>query len=297
MRINQLSALVALAETGSIRGAARVLGLSQSAVTRVLRELETGLGATLLVRKTHGTEFTPAGQSLLSHARLVLTTMTRAERDVARLSGQAQVRVRMAVTPVLAAFSLRRMVSEFHQRYPDGALDMDIGFMLTVLPKLTEGDLDFAVILAESAALPTDITFVRIREIQMIPVASERAGLTGPVSWDDLARLRWAINPSPASSDQAVLTWLRGRGIELGQVPVYCRSPYLLSILSESSDIVELCPEPLYRQQLHARGMRAIQVPDLPPPMQMGVVYLTHMPRPEPVQWLVDAAIRMAKSF
>lgn len=297
MRLNQFRALVTLAESGSIRGAARDLGLSQSAVTRTLREMERELGATLLIRQTHGTEFTPAGQSLLSHARLVLTTMQRAEEDVRRLSGLEQTTVRMAITPVLAAFSLRRLVSDFGTRYPTGSLDMDIGFMLAALPKLTEGKLDFAVILADSATLPSDMTFLKIRDIQMIPVANASAGLSGPISWEDLAKLRWAINPSPSSSDQALLNWLEGRGIWLEQVPVYCRSPYLLSILSEAEDIVELCPEPLYRKQLHARGMRALDVPDLPPPMQMGVIYLTHMPRSEPVQWLIDASIRMASSF
>ncbi|AHD02044.1 LysR family transcriptional regulator [Leisingera methylohalidivorans] len=297
MQLNQLRALVTLAECGSIRGAARALGLSQSAVTRTLREMERELGATLLIRQTHGTDFTTAGQSLLSHARLVLATMQRAEEDVRRLTGQVQANVRMAITPVLAAFSLRRLVADFGARYPTGSLDMDIGFMLTTLPKLTEGHLDFAVILADSATLPSDMTFVKVREIQMIPVANASAELSGPISWEDLAKRRWAINPSPASADQALLDWLGRRGIQLQQVPVYCRSPYLLSILSEADDIVELCPEPLYRKQLHAHGMQAIGVPDLPPPMQMGVVYLTHKPRSEPVQWLIDAAIRMAGRF
>lgn len=40
MKLHQLQALVASAEAGSIRGAARALGLSQAAVTRALRELE-----------------------------------------------------------------------------------------------------------------------------------------------------------------------------------------------------------------------------------------------------------------
>ena len=297
MQLSQIRALVSLAESGSIRGAARALGLSQSAVTRSLREMERDLGATLLIRQTHGTEFTAAGQSMLSHARLVLTTMERAQEDVQRLSGQRQTNVRVAITPVLAAFSLRRLVADFGARYPDGLLDLDVGFMLKALPKLIEGHLDFAVVLADSATLPSDMTFVKIREIQMIPVANQAAGLSGPIGWEDLARRRWAINPSPAGSDQAFLDWLDRRGIRLQQAPIHCRSPYLLSILSEADDVVELCPEPLYRKQLYARGLRAIEVPDLPPPMQMGVVYLTHMPRSEPVQWAIDAAIRMARSF
>ena len=82
MKTHQLKALVALAENGSIRGAARDMGLSQSALTKTLRELETQTGAALLVRASRGTRFTPAGKVLVDHARLILTTMRRAEEEV-----------------------------------------------------------------------------------------------------------------------------------------------------------------------------------------------------------------------
>ena len=82
MRLTQLRAPVALSDNGSIRSAANSLGLSQSALTRSLRELERDTGAALLDRRQHGTEFTEAGRSLLQHARLVQATLRRAEEDV-----------------------------------------------------------------------------------------------------------------------------------------------------------------------------------------------------------------------
>ncbi|MFC6947633.1 LysR family transcriptional regulator [Paraburkholderia dipogonis] len=50
VKIHQLQALVASAETGSIRAAARSLGISQAAVTRALRELEATEQLPLLIR-------------------------------------------------------------------------------------------------------------------------------------------------------------------------------------------------------------------------------------------------------
>jgi len=64
MRDHQLRALMQVAESGSIRAAARDLNLSQSALTKALRELEESVGAALVSRSYRGVEFTPAGQAL-----------------------------------------------------------------------------------------------------------------------------------------------------------------------------------------------------------------------------------------
>ena len=59
MKDHQLKALVQVAESGSIRAAARAMNLSQSALTKALRELEEDVGAELLQRSYKGIGFTP----------------------------------------------------------------------------------------------------------------------------------------------------------------------------------------------------------------------------------------------
>lgn len=71
MKNQQLKALVQVAESGSIRAAARVMNLCQSALTKSLRELEEEVGVELL-RSYKGIEFTDAGHILLTRARLAL---------------------------------------------------------------------------------------------------------------------------------------------------------------------------------------------------------------------------------
>ncbi len=78
MKNHQIRAFTQVAESGSIRAAARALFLSQSALTKSLRELEEDVGAELLVRSYRGIEFTPAGKVLLSHARLALSMLDKA---------------------------------------------------------------------------------------------------------------------------------------------------------------------------------------------------------------------------
>ena len=82
MKLHQLQALIASAETGSIRAAARTLDISQAAVTKALRELETAQQLPLFVRTPTGLHFTEAGKVLLTHARLVMKQLEHAQIEL-----------------------------------------------------------------------------------------------------------------------------------------------------------------------------------------------------------------------
>ncbi|MBQ1764675.1 MAG: LysR family transcriptional regulator, partial [Aquincola sp.] len=68
MKLTSLRALVAAIEEGSLRSAARRLGVSQPALTKLIRELETELGTTLLLRSTTGVVATAQGVVLYERA-------------------------------------------------------------------------------------------------------------------------------------------------------------------------------------------------------------------------------------
>ncbi len=77
-----LHIFAAVAESGAISTAARRLNTVQSNVTAHIRRLEEELGRPLFIRNRRGVSLTPAGETLLVHARLVLTAMEQARRAV-----------------------------------------------------------------------------------------------------------------------------------------------------------------------------------------------------------------------
>lgn len=293
MRINQLEAITALAETGSIRGAARALGLSQSAVTRALKELERDTGAHLLDRQTEGTKFTRAGTVLLDHASLALAAIRRAKEEVRRISGQDTAQVRIAVTPAVANAKLARLVTAFQSDFPDGRLQIQTGVLSTVVPALRTGDLDFAMVLAKPEEIPPDLSFEQLSEMRMIPITRLTTDTCVKMSWEALAQKRWVANMMPGSADHIVFEWLNSRGIQFTHPLIECSSPYLKMILNVSTDVVALSPAPLYHSQLHALGLVAIAVPDLPPPIALGILLRDQMPQSEAAQMLLALARRL----
>ena len=69
MKLQRIEHFIAVAEAGSIRGAARSLEMSQPALTRSIQQLEQDLGVQLMRRGVDGSSLTPAGRTFLARAR------------------------------------------------------------------------------------------------------------------------------------------------------------------------------------------------------------------------------------
>src|SRR6476661_5353923 len=159
MKDHQLRAFVQVAESGSIRSAARTLQLSQSALTKALRELEADLGAELLQRSWRGIAFTDAGQVLLKRARFALTSLEKAREEISYLQRAARPRLSIATTPLVAMQVLPRVMSEFEKLEPTAEIELSEGLLTSVIPDLLQGRLDFALALANEKELPREIMF------------------------------------------------------------------------------------------------------------------------------------------
>lgn len=105
-RLQELSVFIRAAESGSFSRAARELGLSQPSVSRILRELETRLGVTLMLRTTRRITVTDAGALFLDRAREILAGLEDAE-DAARGIDSLRGLIRIAI-PVL--YGMREII-------------------------------------------------------------------------------------------------------------------------------------------------------------------------------------------
>ena len=100
MKLHTLQALVAAVEEGSLRGAAKRLGVSQPALTKAIRDLELELGASLLVRTTQGVVPSAQGMVLHEHALRVTRELTSASDKIKQLSGRMTGQLSVGAVPL-----------------------------------------------------------------------------------------------------------------------------------------------------------------------------------------------------
>ncbi len=110
-RLDELTVLVTVLDSGSLAAASRRLRRSPPSITRALAALEDRVGARLVERTTRRLTPTEAGRSLAAQARAVLGAYAEAVRDAADAPARGTVRVtapvvfgRRHVTPLVAAF-------------------------------------------------------------------------------------------------------------------------------------------------------------------------------------------------
>jgi DNA-binding transcriptional LysR family regulator len=100
MKITSLKAIVAAIEEGSLRSAARRLGTSQPALTKIVRELEIELAVPLLDRHSKGVVATAQGQVLFEHAQRVLSELSTATDLIQQMDGKMKGDLNVAAVPV-----------------------------------------------------------------------------------------------------------------------------------------------------------------------------------------------------
>lgn len=122
--ISALLAFVRTAESGSIVGAARVLGLSASAVGKRIARLEQKLGTRLFQRTTRRVHLTDEGELLLQRCRRALDELSEAQADLAQRQHAPSGLLRIGL-PTIGYRFLLPVLPGFQQRYPQVQLELD----------------------------------------------------------------------------------------------------------------------------------------------------------------------------
>ncbi|MET3904294.1 LysR family transcriptional regulator [Paenarthrobacter sp. 4246] len=171
MELRQIEAFLAVAEELHFGRAAERLRMAQSPLSQTIKKLEKGLGAPLFVRNTRSVTLTPAGHSLLPHARRILDEVDLARRAVSAGTGTVYGKLAIGFSGALNHATLPPLTRALRQHYPQ--LDVTLrGGLLTqeALHQLGNGALDLAFI-----GLPIDAPSLATRRI-----AIERLGVTLP---------------------------------------------------------------------------------------------------------------------
>ena len=138
MRLNQIRFFLAAIDTGSIRAAARMIGVSPPTITKSLRQLEEELQVKLVVRSPYGVVATPAGRSFVTRARVIQSELRKAEEEFAPLTGGPAGSVAFGAGPTTMALLVPAARTRFRRRYVDARVRIIEGPSPAVLPQVQQ---------------------------------------------------------------------------------------------------------------------------------------------------------------
>ena len=143
--LTSLQLFVAVCELGSIGKAAEREFIAASAVSKRLSVLEATLGTALLYRHTRGVGLTPAGESLLHHARSVLFSLEKMQSELSEYADGVRGHVRVHASISAIVQFLPEDLGAFIRTHPEVKIDLEEHLSTEVVRAVAEGAADLGI--------------------------------------------------------------------------------------------------------------------------------------------------------
>jgi len=268
LTLAQLRVFSAVAEQGSLRGAARTMNLAQSSITQQLQNLELELGAPLLVRTNRGIELTVFGERLLARAGAILGECERAETEMRQLRGEFSGNVTFGMTTEPMIHTLAPVLAQYGARFPRTSIHLINGTSRKMISWLRDGTLDFAVALVGARTDAQDLAVTPLFASEPVVVCRRDHPLRHARSLAELAHCDWIATRQPgAASAPPVnrLTDLFGRhGLGAPRIVVTTEALFDTLHLIVETDWLSLEPSVVTRHRLFGAELASIAIAERP---------------------------------
>jgi DNA-binding transcriptional LysR family regulator len=174
LNLDQLRTLVTIAELGSFAAAARALHLAAPTISLHVAELESRLGASLLLRQRQRVVPTGVGQTLVDRARRLLVDVDATLDEVARQVDGRAGRVRMGASTGALAWLLPQALEAMGREHP--GIDVQVAVLTSqeALSRVLDGTLDIGLVALPQAA---------VKGLQIVPWRRDPVMAFVPRAW------------------------------------------------------------------------------------------------------------------
>ncbi len=278
MKLKQLNAFLAVAEHRTIRGAARALGVTQPAVSSIVRELELDLGAPLVTRSVKGIALTEYGSAFAIRARLIVEEIQRTRDEIEQLRLGTTGSVSIAVSPTVALTILPRAFDAFTRSLPGATVNFDDALTATDLARLRDGTLDFIVTHQLSNSMPDTGEFANIPLFRtaFAVVARNRHRLARARSLRELSDAQWCVPRYGEGGDDLVRSIFIPFGIDMPKRVINCPSFAATLGLVSQTDALGVFARPLADVEHKSRGIMTLNLVEPLPHLTVAIVMRRH---------------------
>ncbi len=269
-----LQALSAVADHFTESASALQLGISKSAVTQCLRDLEDLIGAPLFMRTPQGMRPTRQGDIMIRGAKLALNEIAAAGDDLAAHLGQVRGRLTVGALPLSGTQIAPLVVSRLARSYPALRLRVIEAQYDSLLQALRQGDID-VIVGALLPQPPADVTQHRLFDDELRVVVRQGHPLTRrkSLSLQDLRDAEWVVPFRRLHARNAVERVLLAAGLPMPDEAIEANSVVIVrGLLMESDRVSVLSRRQIYYEE--REGLLTV-LPIVLPGARLPIGYLT----------------------
>ncbi|QPB23741.1 LysR family transcriptional regulator [Rhizobium sp. 007] len=237
MTFEQLSIFVAVAEREHLTKAAFVIGLTPSAVSSAIRNLEASYGVELFHRVGRRIELTYEGRVFLGEAKATLARARAAALVLSDLGGLQKGELVVFASQTIASYWLPAMLMRFKIRYPGIDLKLIIGNTTTVARAVVDGLAEVGFV--EGGVEEPALSFQSLAEDELLVVVGPRhPWATGkPVAPADLVSgTKWVMREKGSGTRSAFEIAISNAGISFADLAVALELPSNEAVISAARE-------------------------------------------------------------
>jgi DNA-binding transcriptional LysR family regulator len=211
--LRQLRVFIEVARLQSFSRAGDEIGLTQSAVSRCVRELEAEIGLKLVDRTTREVQLTDVGTNLVGSVSRLLSDLDEALREIRDLGQQRRGRVVVAASPTVACRLMPFVISACVREFPLISLGLRDALQSDVVRKVKSGEVDFGVAIGPYANDDLYSEVVMIDSFCAVLRRDHPLAVGAEVPWEALSGERLVMLDHASGSRPIIDTVLREHGV------------------------------------------------------------------------------------
>lgn len=296
VKLQRIEHFIEVVDVGSIRGAARRLGISQPGLTRSLQQLEEDLGVKLMHRGVRGASLTAAGSTFLARARVAHAELGKAAAEARRTGNEVSGLTTFGLSAVAVSLLMPEFVTTMRRVHPQSRMRILELAPSALLPMVREGEAELAVTQRTRAHLDAGLKYRPLFEIQLRVAARPGHPLAGRRELHELVDAAWLAQTAPGIADDITRQSFIAAGLS-PPVPALHWGTYSGAIFAAiaESDMLITVP-PLLLRSLVAAG-QLIEIPLTTPltPLRLGLYTRADSPNSPSAKAAVQIIVAIAR--
>ena len=262
MDFRKVQFFLAAVRCGSLTEAAAELGVSQPALSKAIKALETSLGVPLIERGRFGVVATPFGEALRYHGQVVEAEFRHAAGEIESLKGAQKGHVIIGCGPTEATRLLPLALNAMQQRRPEVRVTVLYGLNETLMPWVKHGDVDFALSSVPARSQDPDLLHETLftESAGVVSRADHPLARMRQITPALLAQQHWVLPRQRELERQAFDDFFRSHGLNAPTAQIETTSTVLMKAMVMQSDALTFIPRELIYWEEKARQLRALPV-------------------------------------
>lgn len=298
LRVKDLHVLQAVAEAGSMARAADGLGLSQSAISKIISDLELVLETQLLERGSRGVELTEGGHVLAGRGRLIFDELEQAVAEVVRLNDPNQGLIRIGTTEPMTSV-ISEIIEHVSCDHPRITYDVVVSDTDTIVEALRERRLDVVITRWVAPLIADDLSAEVLFQMPLAVMCARHHPLAAKTGHDlsDLVGQRWTLSPSETFLGRLVADVFRRKNLPMPEPIVSSVSIYMRLNLLSGGRFISILPLTMLRHPMNQSWLVALDADLTGSTGPIAAITLKARREPGPYKLFREAAHRIGATI